>query len=84
MLTADQAARRSRRSNWPVRLFGLGTEPGPDLTDSTTAAERVGMMWQLTCEGWAVSGRKLPTYGRADTPVALRGPELDNPASQTG
>ncbi len=57
------------RKSWPVRRFRLGEEPEGDLSDSTTAAERLAMMWPLALEAWAAAGRKLPTYSRSETPV---------------
>jgi len=35
---------RARRGSWPVRKFRLGSEPSDDLSDSTTAEERLEMI----------------------------------------
>jgi hypothetical protein len=53
-----------------VRVFQLGHEPGDDLSASTTAEERLAMVATLTLEAWSLSGRRLPDYTRAETPVA--------------
>ena len=62
------------RATWPVRRYRLGEEPGDDLSDVTTPAERVAMMWRLAREGWALAGRSLPTYGRAHAPTRFYRP----------
>lgn len=59
------------REHWPIRRFALGEEPGDDLSDSTTPAERLAMMWRLAKEGWALAGRELPTYERGNAPTRL-------------
>ena len=38
-------ARRTARAGWPVRKFRLEDAPGPDLSATTTAEERLAMMW---------------------------------------
>jgi len=65
----DFEARRARRTSWPVRVFRLGAEPGDDLSDSTTAEERLEMMWPLALEAYTFAGNPLPNYTRAETPV---------------
>jgi hypothetical protein len=59
------------RSHWPVRKFPMGTEPGDDLSATTTAEERIKMVWQLTLEAWSLAGLPLPTYTRGETPVRV-------------
>jgi hypothetical protein len=59
------------RSDWPIRRYRLGEEPGDDLSDLTTAEERLAKMWALAREGWALAGRELPTYDRANIPMRL-------------
>jgi hypothetical protein len=49
----------------------LGEEPGDDLSDATTAAERIAMMWPLAEAAWRLAGRPLPTYDRANLPGRL-------------
>jgi len=67
----DDAA-RSERGGWPVRRFRLGDEPGDDLSNTTSAAERVAMVWRLTLDAWAASGRPFPEYSREHTPITRR------------
>jgi len=45
------------RRDWPVHVYPLGAEPGDDLSATTSAAERVAMVWALTLEVWELSGR---------------------------
>ncbi len=62
------AGRGGARRAWPVRVFRLGDEPGDDLTDSTTAEERLAMMWPLAVDAWTTAGRALPEYTRSQMP----------------
>jgi hypothetical protein len=71
-LAAEAAARAAGRSSWPVRRFHLGEEPGDDLSASTTPLERLAMMEGLATEAWALTGRPLPDYRRAEAPVRVR------------
>jgi hypothetical protein len=64
---------RSDRGSWPVRVFRLGSEPPDDLSDSTTAEERLAMVWALSLEAWQLAGLPLPEYTRAEIPVVVRG-----------
>lgn len=59
----------ARRQGWVVRKFLLGHEPGDDLSFSTTAEERLAMMWPLALEAWALFGNSIPDYDRRDAPV---------------
>jgi hypothetical protein len=71
MRSMDDASRLAR-GNWPVRRFRLGHEPGDDLSRTTSAAERVAMVWQLTLDSWASSGQAIPDYPRRETPITRR------------
>ena len=55
-----------------MRVYDLGAEPSENLSASSTAEERLAMMDSLAREAFALSGRPLPTYRRADAPVAVR------------
>jgi hypothetical protein len=57
------------RGSWPVRKLRLGSEPSDDLSDFTTAEQRLEMMWPLALEAWALSGEPLPDYVRSKAPV---------------
>jgi hypothetical protein len=65
-------SRAERRRYWPVRFYRLGAEPGDDLSETTSAEERLAMMWPMTLEAWALSGLPVPDYPRGETPVSLR------------
>lgn len=67
----QRAARARARSHWPVRKFKLGEEPSDDLSDITTAAERLAMMWPLALQAWALARRPLPTYDRSRIPIRM-------------
>ncbi|MCI0652327.1 MAG: hypothetical protein L0Z55_10635 [Planctomycetes bacterium] len=64
-------ARAHARASWTVRKFRLGAEPSDDLSASTTAEQRLAMMWELTLEAWALAGLPIPAYPRASAPVRL-------------
>lgn len=67
----DAGSRAARRRSWIVRVYRLGAEPADDLSDSTTAEERLAMMWPLAVEAWSLTDRPIPTYARGDAPVRL-------------
>jgi hypothetical protein len=72
----DELVSRERRAqarrSWPVRKYRLGEEPPEDLSATTTAEERLGMMWRLAQDAWAVTGRPIPDYPREKTPISKR------------
>jgi len=68
VMTEGSEARAAARGTWPVKRFTLGEEPGDDISGSSTAAERLGMVWELTLEAWRLSGRELPAYDRSAAP----------------
>ena len=59
---------------WPVRVHQLGEDPGDDLTDITTPAERIAMVWELTARAWMLTGEALPEYSRQETPIRVLRP----------
>ncbi len=59
------------RTRLPVRIFPLGQEPGDDLSASTSAVERLAMLWALSEEAWAFAGFTMPTYGRHEIPIRI-------------
>jgi hypothetical protein len=61
-------SRRRGRKHWPVRVFRLGDEPSDDLSSSTTAEQRLAMMWELAERGWRLAGREIPEYRRSEIP----------------
>lgn len=70
-------ARRAARARWPVRKFRLADQPGPDLSATTTADERLAMMWPLARDAWTLAGRTIPDYPRDRMPVRVVGPAGD-------
>lgn len=70
MITMTDAIHRAAaRNSWPIRKHRLGEEPSDDLRNSTTAEERLDMMWQLTVDAWSLSGKPIPVYNRNEAPV---------------
>lgn len=69
---SDAARRAAERSKWPGLKTTLADAPdGEDLSTTTTAEERVAMMWELAQASWAMTGRAMPTYARAEMPGRL-------------
>lgn len=69
MSSADDAARRAARASWPGLKTTLAQAPGAeDLSAGTTPEERLGMMWELTVGAWALTGKPMPDYSRANMP----------------
>jgi hypothetical protein len=54
-----------------VRVYRLGEEPGDDLSLSTTAAERLEMMWTLRDRMWEITGQPWPRYSRSEIPIRV-------------
>ena len=67
MINANDRA--AARKSWPIRKHRLGQEPSDDLRDSTTAEERLQMMWQLAVDAWSLTDRPIPDYSRNEAPV---------------
>ena len=59
---------RDRRISVHRKQLG---DPDPDLRESTTAAERIALVWVLTLESWKLANRPVPTYSRKDAPVRV-------------
>lgn len=70
----SEAARKARaraRASWTGSLHRLGEEDEPDLLATTTASERVAMVWRLTRDAWAMRGLPIPDYERSEAPGRL-------------
>ncbi len=78
-MNAAEEARRAARAGWPVRVFRLEEAPGPDLSATTTADERLAMMWPLAREAWTLARHPIPTYPRHRTPVRVMRPRDPRP-----
>ncbi len=63
----------------PVRVYRLGEEPSDDLSAITTADQRLAMVWELSARMWALTGKPLASYTRAEMPVRVirRGVDAD-------
>jgi hypothetical protein len=66
-----EARRRRRQQDLVVRRFELGEEPDDDISDTTTAAERLAMMWPLALRAWSLTGQPLPEYTRSEIPSRI-------------
>ena len=72
--------RRHRRADWPVRRFRLGDEPDEDLSSTSTAEERLAMMWPLALDAFSLANESLESSPRSHWPVKVRrlgDPEVD-------
>lgn len=72
----------SERRSWPVRVYRLGEEPRDDLSGSTSAEQRLAMVWELTLDAWALAGLPISTYARHETPVSVRALALGDGADR--
>lgn len=72
-------ARAAKRSNWVGHKTNLSGQTDAAIVRHGTPAERVAMVWQITLDLWASSGRPLPTYERHEMPgrVFRRGERPD-------
>lgn len=59
----DRAA--AARADWPIRVRQLGDE------QDTTPEQRIGRMWELVVQAWAVAGIPIPDYERHEMPVRI-------------
>jgi hypothetical protein len=67
----DRAARALRRASWPGAVTTLDDQTDAALVREATPARRIAMVWQVTLDVWASSGRPLPSYTRAEMPSHL-------------
>lgn len=71
---SDNSSSRERargRTQWTVRRYRLGEEPGDDLSETATVGERLAMMWPFAVQAWTLSGRSMPHYDRGNLPGRL-------------
>jgi hypothetical protein len=78
MSDAEAKDRRQARAGWPIVVRRLD-EADDDISDVTTATERIAMMWPLAQEAWRLAGRPIPTYDRAHTPTRIFRPGESRP-----
>lgn len=67
-LPKEAVKRAEARSDWVIRRYRLGSEPSENLSASTTASERLSMMWELAEQAWSLAGEELPDYPRHRIP----------------
>lgn len=60
---------REARAQWNVRAVPLGDEDTEPV--GGTVAERLAATEELTRQAWALSGRPLPRYARAEMPCQM-------------
>jgi hypothetical protein len=75
MSDPDAREKRARaRGSWPVVRADLSSQPEADLS-SLSMSERLALVWQLTLDAWAMTGREIPAYERSQMPgtVVRRG-----------
>jgi hypothetical protein len=69
---SDEREQRARaRAEWPGVLTTLEQQTDAAIVRHGTPGERVAMVWRITLDAWAMSGRELPEYERADMPGRL-------------
>lgn len=81
---ADRRRRAAARRSWPIAVYRLGEEPGDDLSATTTAEERLAMVWELTQEAWRLAGREMPAYERSEAPIRIVRPFLGRTDDEEG
>ncbi len=64
----NAAARRAARANWRINVHPLRDDVTDDLSEVTTASERLAMMRELAESAWRLAGRPLPSYPRHQMP----------------
>ena len=77
---SPEEERRQTRGAWPIRRFRLGDEPNEDLSETTTADERIAMMWPLALDTFSLGRGTGEPSPRANWPVKVRrlgDPEVD-------
>ncbi|MCC6644888.1 MAG: hypothetical protein IT374_04865 [Polyangiaceae bacterium] len=70
MAHGDDDARRARaaaRATLPIARVALRDEASPSV-EAQDASARVAMVWRVTLDAWASSGRPMPEYDRANMP----------------
>ena len=55
----------------PARVYRLGDEPMDDLTSTTTAAERIELVAELSRRAWELTGKPWPSLPRKEWPVTI-------------
>lgn len=69
--SSGEQNRKNRRRSWPIEVRELAEPDRPDLSATTTAEERLAMMWPLALEAWRLAGKPIPDYDRAEIPARV-------------
>jgi len=69
MADAQSSAQNRARQRGVLRVYRLGEEPGDDLSGTTTAAERVALVWELSRRMWALTGKPTGAVPRHQLPI---------------
>lgn len=69
--SSGEQDRKNRRQSWPIEVRELADSGRSDLSASTTAEERLAMMWPLALEAWQLAGKPIPDYDRAEIPARV-------------
>ncbi|MBK7905227.1 MAG: hypothetical protein IPJ78_01535 [Gemmatimonadetes bacterium] len=64
-------APKRAREGLVVRKFRLGEEPPDDILSTTTADERLAMVWELTRRIWELQGSLPCPYTRDTIPIRV-------------
>ncbi len=60
------------RQRLVAKVYRLTDQPSDDLSETTTAQERLAMVWPLTVEAWSLTGVAIPDYDRRDVPIRIK------------
>lgn len=65
----DRTVRAKARAEWQVRRYPLAKQPSADLSATSTARERLAMMWPLAVEAWTLAKGPQTPLPRSRWPV---------------
>ena len=68
LVSHTKAERARRRGNWVGTLTTLCLQNDAMIVRDGTAGDRIAMLWRVTLDAWASSGRPLPSYRRSEIP----------------
>lgn len=60
--------RAARRASWPGHITTLASQTDAAIVRHGTPGDRVAMVWAITLDAWASSGRPIPDYPRHAAP----------------
>lgn len=64
----SRAERARRRRDWAGAVTTLADQDDAMLVRQGSAEQRIHMLWRVTLDAWASSGRPLPAYERSNMP----------------